>query len=113
MLARPGDSNGATLFLLVHGGVDKKRNRSRASEEPFDHCLPLETYTREEPMNKLIEVVGNIVAGLGVLTCLGSGLARLGQYWNVVGFQTMILFNVGVGLMVLGCLAKLHLLTSK
>ena len=64
-------------------------------------------------MNKLIEVVGNVVAVLGVLICLGSGLARLGQYWYVAGFQTMIVFNVGVGLMVMGCLAKLHLLTSR
>ena len=64
-------------------------------------------------MNRLIEIVGNVVAALGVLICLGSGLARLGQYWYVVGFQTMILFNVGVGLMVMGCLAKLHVLTSK
>jgi len=64
-------------------------------------------------MNKLIEVVGNVVAVLGVLVCFGSGLARLGQYWYVAGFQTRILFNVGMGLMVMGCLAKLHVLTSK
>ena len=64
-------------------------------------------------MNKLIEIVGNIVAVLGILVCLGSGLARLAGTWYVVGFQTMVLFNVGIGLMVAGCLAKLHGLTSK
>ncbi len=64
-------------------------------------------------MNKLIEIVGNVVAVLGVLICLGSGVARLGESWYVAGFQTMVLFNVGIGLMVMGCLAKLHVLTSK
>jgi hypothetical protein len=64
-------------------------------------------------MNKLVEIVGNVVGVLGVLVCLGAGLFRLANTWYVVGFQTMVLFNVGVGLMVMGCLAKLHLLSSK
>ena len=64
-------------------------------------------------MNKLIETVGNAAAVLGVLVCLTSGLARLADTWYVVGFQTMVLFNVGMGLMVMGCLAKVHLLASK
>ena len=64
-------------------------------------------------MNKLIEIIGNTAAALGILVCLGSGLARLADSWYVAGFQTMVLFNVGVGLMVMGCLAKLHLLASK
>ena len=64
-------------------------------------------------MNKLIEIVGNVVAVLGVLVCVAAGLARLGNSWYVAGFQIMVLFNVGVGLMVMGCLAKLHSLASK
>ena len=64
-------------------------------------------------MNKLIEIAGNVLAILGIFLCLGSGLARLGTSWYVGGFQTMVLFNVGIGLMVMGCLAKLHVLTSK
>jgi hypothetical protein len=62
-------------------------------------------------MKKLIEIVGNVSAVLGVLVCLGAGLLRLVGSWYVVGFQIMVLFTVGIGLMVLGCLAKLHLLT--
>lgn len=64
-------------------------------------------------MNKLIEIVGNVAALLGVLACLVSGVARLSQSWYVGGFQTMVLFIVGIGLMVMGCLAKLHALSSK
>jgi hypothetical protein len=64
-------------------------------------------------MNKLILWVGHAASALGILVCLGSGLARLADSWYVAGFQAMVLFNVGVGLMVMGCLAKLHLLASK
>jgi hypothetical protein len=64
-------------------------------------------------MNKLIEIVGNAAAALGVLVCLGSGLARVASSWYVGGFQVMVLFTVGIALMVVGCLAKLHLLTSR
>ena len=64
-------------------------------------------------MNKLIEIVGNVVAVLGILVCVAAGLVRLGSGWYVAGFQIMVLFNVGIGLMVMGCLAKLHFLASK
>ena len=64
-------------------------------------------------MNKLIEIVGNIVAVVGILACLAASMARLGSSWYVAGFQTMALFTVGVGLMVMGCLAKLHVLQAK
>jgi hypothetical protein len=64
-------------------------------------------------MNKLIEIAGNVVAVLGVLVCLVAGISRLRQNWDVAGFETMVLFNVGIGLMVVGCLAKLQVLGSK
>jgi hypothetical protein len=64
-------------------------------------------------MNKLIEIAGNVVAVLGVLVCLVAGISRLRQNWDVAGFETMVLFNVGIGLMVAGCLAKLQVLGSK
>lgn len=64
-------------------------------------------------MDKLIETVGNVVAVLGILVCLAAGAARLGENWYVVGFQAMVLFNVGVGLMVTACLAKLHVMRPK
>jgi len=64
-------------------------------------------------MNKLIGIGGNVLAVLGILVCLVAGVARLGSSWYVAGFQTMVLFNVGVGLMVAACLAKLHVLESK
>jgi hypothetical protein len=64
-------------------------------------------------MTKLIEIAGNVVAVLGLVVCVVAGISRLGQSWYVAGFETMVLFNVGIGLMVAGCLAKLQVLGSK
>ena len=73
----------------------------------------LATQKQEESMSKLLETVGNVAAVLGILVCLVSGLSRLAGTWYMAGFQAMVLFNVGIGLMVMGCLAKLHLLGSR
>jgi hypothetical protein len=64
-------------------------------------------------MNKLIELVGNLVGVVGLVVCLFAGLTRLTGSFHAGGFETMVLFNVGVGLMVAGCLAKLHLLGTR
>ena len=64
-------------------------------------------------MNRLIEISGNLVALLGVLVCLIAGTARILGNWYVGGVEILPLFTVGVALMVMGCLAKLHLLTTR
>ncbi|WP_207062136.1 hypothetical protein [Motiliproteus sp. SC1-56] len=62
-------------------------------------------------MNELLRWVGDGAALLGIGTCLLAGLARLGgAYYGVGGVELATLFSLGVGLMVLACLAKLHLL---
>jgi hypothetical protein len=64
-------------------------------------------------MKKVIDVAGNIVAGLGILICLGAGLARLAGSYTVFGFEAITLFTGGTALMVMACLAKLQLLLMK
>jgi hypothetical protein len=64
-------------------------------------------------MNKLIEGMGNGIGLLGIATCTVAGLSRLTGEWYTLGFQSMVLFNVGIGLMVAACLAKLHVLGSR
>ena len=64
-------------------------------------------------MNRLIGVVGNTAALLGILVCLIAGGARVVGRFYVGDVQIQPLFLVGVALMVGGCLAKLHLLTTK
>jgi len=64
-------------------------------------------------MLKIVRTIGDIVAVFGVLLCLTAGLSRAVNISSMRGLQTLTLFNLGVGLMVFACLAKLHVLTSK
>jgi len=64
-------------------------------------------------MNRWIEIAGNLVALLGILVCVMTGATRLLGSWYAAGVQILPLFTVGVALMVMGCLAKLHVLASR
>ena len=59
-------------------------------------------------MDKFIDVAGNVSAVLGILLCVASGIARIASIWEILDFGTVAVFNVGVGLMVFSCWAKLH-----
>ena len=59
-------------------------------------------------MMKLIQSLGNLAAVLGMLVCLLAGLARLGGTWSVAGMDVGAVFQLGIGLMVFACLAKLQ-----
>ena len=64
-------------------------------------------------MSKLFVLAGNGLGLIGVLVCAVAGVSRLTGAFYTAGFQTMVLFNVGVGLMVAACLAKLHALAQR
>lgn len=59
-------------------------------------------------MDKLIEMAGNISAVFGILICMVSGLTRVTGSFYVMGYESMTLFIGGMGLMLVGCLAKLQ-----
>lgn len=59
-------------------------------------------------MEKMMGVVGNVSAIVGILLAFGAGLARVLGLYLVSGYTTMTLFQVGTGLMVLACLCKLE-----
>ncbi len=61
-------------------------------------------------MKNLIGPIGTLAGALGVLVCAASGIARVSGHYHLAGFEAMTLFNGGVGLMVAGCLFKLHAL---
>ena len=61
-------------------------------------------------MAKLISLVGNMVAVIGVLMCLGAGVVRLLGHFHLLGYSAMTIFMAGTGLMVMACLAKVELL---
>jgi hypothetical protein len=63
-------------------------------------------------MMKLIQSVGDAAGALGILVCVLAGLARLGGTWSIGGVQIATLFQLGIALMVLACLAKLQALVE-
>ena len=64
-------------------------------------------------MKNLISLLGNAAGALGVLVCAVSGIARVAGSYHLGGFEAMTLFNGGVGLMVAGCLFKLHAIEQR
>ncbi|MGR9109011.1 MAG: hypothetical protein ACU843_19015 [Gammaproteobacteria bacterium] len=59
-------------------------------------------------MNKLIEQIATVVALLGVIVTIGSGLARLFGLYLIGPFESITVFNGGMGLMLIGIVGKLH-----
>lgn len=64
-------------------------------------------------MEKLLGVLSNVIALVGILVCIVSGLNRVIGNSFVGDFEAMTLFGVGVGFMVFACLIKLELLSKK
>ena len=64
-------------------------------------------------MEKMLGIVGNVSAIVGILLAFGAGLARVLGLYLVSGYTTMTLFQVGTGLMVLACLCKLEIMQNR
>ena len=64
-------------------------------------------------MDKTIALGGNIVGLAGVLLTVAAGVARIMGHYHLAGFEIMTLFVGGMGLMLIGSFAKLHMLTSQ
>ena len=64
-------------------------------------------------MERMLALVANIAALAGILLCAGAGGARIMGLYLFSGYTTMTLFQVGTGLLVLACLAKLELLLMR
>jgi len=54
-------------------------------------------------MNK----VGTVIGVFGIAVCVGSVIGRFIGEAAFLNFQAINMYNVGVGLIVLGCFAKL------
>jgi hypothetical protein len=59
-------------------------------------------------MYKNLVLAGSISGILGMAVCFIAGLSRIAGYYYLAGFQSMTLFDAGVGLMVFACLVKLY-----
>ena len=60
-------------------------------------------------MAKNIELLGKLLAALGVVACVVAGVARIAGSYHLGGLETMTIFNVGVGLMVTAIALKLYI----
>jgi len=64
-------------------------------------------------MEVLLVALGRLAGIAGAVVCAVAGVARLtGAYW-LGGFQVTTLLQVGVALMVLGCLCFLAVLLER
>jgi hypothetical protein len=64
-------------------------------------------------MKNTIGLLGTAAGALGVLVCAISGIVRVSGQFYLGGFEAMTLFNGGIGLMVAGCLFRLHALEQR
>jgi len=64
-------------------------------------------------MNKFIDTFGNILGVLGIVVCLMIGVIRVSGTYLFIGHEPMTWFVGGIALMVMACLAKLHLLGAR
>jgi len=58
-------------------------------------------------MNLNLNKIGTVIGVLGILVCLASVLGRFVGDAVFIDFQAINVFIIGVGLLVLGCFAKL------
>jgi hypothetical protein len=64
-------------------------------------------------MDKWIANGGNAAGLAGLVLTVAAGVARIMGHYHLAGFESMTLFMGGVGLMVMGCLVKLHVLSNR
>jgi hypothetical protein len=62
--------------------------------------------------NKIMNSLGTAIGSAGAALCLVSGGVRVVGIYDVAGYELRTLFLVGTGLMVMACLAKLHVLVD-
>jgi hypothetical protein len=62
-------------------------------------------------MIKVLDLTEKLIAILGVVLCLVAGAVRLTGTYHLAGIETITLFVVGMGVMLVAVLFKLHLRT--
>jgi type IV secretory pathway VirB2 component (pilin) len=60
--------------------------------------------------NNLLEVLGNVIAAVGIVVCAVAGINRLLGSYHLFGYEAMTFFIGGISLMVFAALIKLHII---
>ena len=58
----------------------------------------------------MVNTLGNVAAGFGLLVCLLAGLWRIMGNYYMMGFQIITLFSVGISFVVVAILFKVETL---
>ncbi|HHH39109.1 MAG TPA: hypothetical protein ENK50_05995 [Sedimenticola sp.] len=64
-------------------------------------------------MERLLAVVGNVAAVLGIAVCLVAGVSRIMGDFYLLGFSNGSLFQGGIALLLVAMLARLQQLVSR
>lgn len=61
-------------------------------------------------MQKIVGLGGELIGIVGVALCVVSGLSRLFGQYLLLDYEMGTIFLLGIGLMVMGCLAQLYVI---
>ena len=64
-------------------------------------------------MDKLIKLIGDGAAIIGVLVCLFAGLSRAAGNHTLGGYESMTLLTAGIAVMLVAILAKLYRIENR
>ena len=70
------------------------------------------TLRKERHLHRRLDSIGTALGLLGVLVVIASVVARLGGHYYLFGTESRAWLIGGIALMVMACLAKLHVLTQ-
>ena len=62
-------------------------------------------------MNTQINRAADVIGILGVLVCVVAGSGRILGRYTFGAFEALTLFEIGIGIIVTACFAKLYILT--
>jgi hypothetical protein len=61
-------------------------------------------------MQKFLKSIADLAGLAGILLCTFAGFARISGTFHVGGYESLTLFNIGMGVMVFSILLKLDVL---
>ncbi len=64
-------------------------------------------------MDKLLKLVGDLAAIIGIIVCIVAGVSRISGHYHLAGFETVTLFIAGIAIMLVASLIKLYRIENR
>jgi hypothetical protein len=64
-------------------------------------------------MQKILKSVADVAGIIGVLLCIFAGMARILGTFHIGGYESLTLFNIGMGGMIFSILLKVDILSRE